>query len=487
MQEVAGSSPAGSIRKNAAAEEAGAKIAFMRGWGVLFGGALTAIVLAVASAHATSRAPARCGKLLPPSSGAYFGMMYPSEAAPDTGRISALAQETKTSPRFITYTVPWGARLTFPNEGIQRLWRAGYVPMVRLWTFPTLDYAPDALPQSSWPGPVPMSAIAAGKFDDQIRAFADAARASEIPLLLDIDNEMNNAHPWGGRYDGGGMATGYGDPSWPDGPEHYRDGYRRIVTIFREEGATNVTFFFQPDSVYGYGTGQYWEPFEQYKWYYPGDDYVDWMGFSLYSSPRWDTGANATFEEKLQTWHDPASPGPYVELTALGSRPIALNELGFNSMPSEDAKAQWVTDASAVIESGRYPRIAAVSWYGDATYVDSPWNADPLSSPTFEHAYSAAFSQPYYASPLQFSGDCLPAAPSHVVARRVGRTERITWSPSPNATAYEVRRDGKTIAKVAGAAFADRHASAGRRHAFTVRAANPLGAGPWSAAASTKP
>jgi len=77
-------------------------------------------------------------------------------------------------------------------------------------------------------------------------------------------------HPTG-RFDGGGV-TSFADPAWPDGPEHFRDGYRRFVDIYRHEGATNVTFFFHPDSVYGYMSGSYTERFEQYHWYYPADE-----------------------------------------------------------------------------------------------------------------------------------------------------------------------------------------------------------------------
>lgn len=95
---------------------------------------------------------------------------------------------------------------------------------------------------------------------------------------------MQAAHPWSGRYDGAG-ATSFGDPTWPDGPEHYRDAYRHIIDIFRQEGATNVTFVFQTNTIDGgYLPGSYWEPFQQMKHYYPGDDYIDWLGLSAAGS-----------------------------------------------------------------------------------------------------------------------------------------------------------------------------------------------------------
>jgi hypothetical protein len=436
--------------------------------------AAIAIAFAVCAVGATASrgtntvAPAACGKLLPPSSGVYFGLMHPQEwQPPDPDRIRRIEQLTGVTARFATFTIPWDLKLAFP-AGVKTMWQAGLVPMLRLFAFPTFDYFPNALPQSQWPGPYAMSAIASGTYDDQIRAFADAARATDIPILFDIDPEMNNAHPWGGRFDGGD-ATSYGDPAWPDGPEHFRDGYRRFVDIFRQEGATNVTFFFQPDTVYGYSAGSYTEPFEQYRWYYPGDDYVDWMALSVYGHPNKPDGSNESFEEKLATFHASDYGGGYAELAALGSRPIALAELGFDALPSEQAKAAWVEDASAVMQSGRYPRIAAVNWWADdGTGV---YNGDPSTSATFTAGFHAAFAQPYFAAVPQFSGDCRPLTPQGLRLKK----GTLSWRAVPNAASYEVYRGSKRVARTT-----QMSAGVGKAGTYRVRAVSVAGTGPFA-------
>lgn len=424
-------------------------------------------------------APARCGKLLAPEQqqGAYFGLMYPREWDVSPARIRSVELQVGRAVTFATFTIPWGTRLTFPRAQLLGLWKAGYIPLLRLFTFPTLDYDPSALPPSQYPGPIAMSAIASGTHDSELQAWAGAARATGIPILLDVDPEMNNAHPWGGRFDGAGVTTGYGDPSWPDGPEHYRDAYRRIVTIFRAEGATNVSFFFHPDTVFGYSADSYTEPFEQMRWYYPGDDYVDWIGLSVYSNPNKPDGSNTTFEEKLATFHAPGYAGTYSEITSLSSRPLAINELGLYATPSlttEQAKAQWVTAASAVIRSGRYPRIAAVNWWGDDA-TGSPWNGDPTRSPEFEAAFRSAFDQVYFNPRPRFSGDCTPPIPTGLTARAASHAVQLRWHGSDSTTAYEVWRSGKRIRVVTTTHLDDHSVKRRRTYVYRIRALNPLG------------
>lgn len=441
----------------------------MRIWrllGVMTFVAVVALTAATASAR-PSASSAACGKLQPPTSGVYFGMMHPQEwQSPNPVRLKILEQKTGVAARFATFTIPWGNRLAFPS-GVQELWRAGFVPWLRVFNFQTFDYDPAAPPKSRWPGPYSWSRIAAGEYDDQIRAFADAARNTDIPILFTIGTEVNNDHPWSGRFNGG-SATLFGDPSWPDGPEHFRDAYRHWVDIFRQEGATNVTFFFQVDTVFGYAAGSFTEPSEQYHWYYPGDDVVDWMSLSLYSAPNKPDGSNESFEEKLATFHAPDYVGSYNALAQLGPRPIALAELGFNRMPSEAAKAAWVRDAAAVMQSGRYPRIAAVNWWGDDN--PGPWYGDPSSSPELASAFHAAFAQPYFQAVPTFSGDCQPLTPANV--RRTGAT--LHWTAVPNAASYEVFRGSKRIGRTAAATF-----GVWMPGTYRVRGVNLIGPGPF--------
>jgi hypothetical protein len=322
-------------------------------------------------------------------------------------------------------------------------------------------------PQPALPGPFPNSAIAAGSQDDALRRYADAARATDIPIELVYDQEMQAAHPWGGRFDGGG-ATAFGDPNWPDGPEHFRDAYRHIIDIFRQEGATNVTFIFQTNTIDGgYLADSYWEPWEQMRFYYPGDDYIDWIGLSAYSEPFFNTGPPQTFEHKLLAGN--GYEGSYAEITRLSAKPLMINEMGLYRMPSEEAKAQWVKDAARVMQSGKFPRIRGLIWWGDKSgdYEGYP------SSPVFLAGFKQAFDQPFFDAKAQFSGDCHPLAP----ARARLRKRTLTWNPVANAASYEVWRASKKIKVTTATSL--RVAKPGP---YRVRGVNIVGFGPFTSA-----
>jgi len=387
-------------------------------------------------------------------------------AVSDVTTFQSLARRRVT---IAAWSISWHDGLRFPTSDVQALWRAGYVPQIRLYNVPVQDYAPGSQPVP--PGPISNSDIAAGKHDVELRRFAAAARATNIPIEFDYDAEMQAAHPWGGRFDGGGATAGYGDPLWPDGPEHYRDAYRRIIDIFRQEGATNVTFLFQTNTIDGgYVPGSYWEPWEAMRFYYPGDDYIDWLGLSAYSEPLFNVGAPQSFRSKL-LGGSPSYEGSYAEITALGSKPLMINEMGLYRMPSEQSKAQWVEDASVVLQSGAFPRIKGIVWWAQNKGGD--YDAYPSTSPTFLDGYKRAFDQPFYDARAQFTGNCAPLAPVRVTLKK--RT--LSWTAVPNAASYQVWRGQKKLASLTATSVRVQ-----KPGPFRVRGVNIVGFGPFSAA-----
>ncbi|TBL80494.1 copper amine oxidase [Paenibacillus thalictri] len=93
--------------------------------------------------------------------------------------------------------------------------------------------------------------------DEYVRRFAREAKASGIPVFLRYASEMNGAWvPW------------HGDP------QQYVEKFRLIHDIMKEE-APNVAMVWSPNFL----------PADSLDDYYPGDEYVDWVGFSLYATP----------------------------------------------------------------------------------------------------------------------------------------------------------------------------------------------------------
>ena len=167
----------------------------------------------------------------------------------------------------------------------------------------------------------PLSRIAKGDFDADLRAWAKDARASRVPMLVDFGPEMNgNWFPWSGVF----TAARRTDPS-------LQDRLPPRLDLFRDQGADNVGFAFHvnvrpaPD-----------EPWNDLAQYYPGDDYIDWIGLSAYGGvfPGYDW-------EPLRRALDEAYP----KLAALSpTKPIALLETGVIEERDKD-KAAWIRAA----------------------------------------------------------------------------------------------------------------------------------------------
>lgn len=187
---------------------------------------------------------------------------------------------------------------------------------------PVLD-----VPAAAYPGIPSVGDIVAGRYDDYIREFARAIRALESPVMLTLFGEFDNNAFYAFGPEGLHAAaddpdlpseldvpvasdlTGhYGDPHLADGPERVRDAFVRVIDIFDEEGVTGVRWFMYGSSGFmARGTeddqtqltpvvGEYNRPEN----YYPGDDYIDFVGKSLHHQGLDDL--RMRFEPAYEAW-----------------------------------------------------------------------------------------------------------------------------------------------------------------------------------------
>jgi glycosyl hydrolase family 26 len=435
---------------------------------------LALVALGVLPVNATRAvAPqAACGKLLPPESGIYFGaapdfVSDPKRLEGDTVTTEAIRQFDDEAGRravWSEFDQHWFEGLDFPWQKVLTAWRAGKIPFVRMWPHAGSPFGVGNPPEQ-YPGAYALQNIIDGMFDPQLKAWADTARDSNIPILAEFGTEANASEPWTGKWNGGGETTGYGDPTLPDGPERFRDAYRHIVTLFRAEGATNVTWFFHV--VQQFMPEPPWNTFSNL---YPGDDYVDWLALSTYGLPNLPDGSIMSFEQALQTFHDPAYPGTYADLASLGSKPLALVEVGVSEYPM---KPDWIRGMFSTLASGRYPRIAGIAWW-QSTDVATRFDTSAAALQAFHDGAQS----PLFDAKPRFSGTCTPAAPSGTRVVRHGKTVTISWLPLADATSYEVWRGSARLGATTSTRFAVR---APRRSSYRIRALDSLGPGPFAA------
>lgn len=95
-----------------------------------------------------------------------------------------------------------------------------------------------------------------GEYDPVIKEYSRWAKTVDRPIYLRIGYEFDGAHNQ--------ME-----------PDEYVKAYRRIVDIMRAEGVTNVAYIW-----HSYAAPTY-KGYPLADWY-PGDEYVDWVGISLF-------------------------------------------------------------------------------------------------------------------------------------------------------------------------------------------------------------
>lgn len=292
----------------------------------------------------------RSGKIVPLSGRIYQGAFADFGGTEDVVTQKALdSWEDKIGRKIgiATFSLNWGKDIAYPWKALTIIHKHGATPLVRLMPRANFDS-----PQQGVTPKYSLASIIAGRWDAPLRRLARKFKAFDTPVFMDFAPEMNgNWFHWGGKWNGGAKTTGYGDPSIPDGPERFRDAYRHIIDIFRAEGARKVTWIFHVDS-YDIGT----KGPNAIKHYYPGSQYIDWLGLSFY-------GAHET-DQKMVPFTDVMAEA-YRSLTDLdASKPIFLSEFGASEITADPlAKARWIKEAGQVIASQKFAKIRAISYW----------------------------------------------------------------------------------------------------------------------------
>jgi beta-mannanase len=180
-----------------------------------------------------------------------------------------------------------------------------------------------------------LRAIASGKFDWYIRAYAEGVRRYGGPLFLRPMHEMDGYwYPW--------SAFSRGNT-----PREFVAVWRRMHDIFREVGATNATWVW---SVNHYSVPHV--PKNRIERYWPGSAYVDWVGVS---------GLNPGPVRNPYRWEsfDRVNRPRYLELLRF-HKPVMIAETASPEIGGD--KAQWIgTMFGSILQ--QYPKVGALMWF----------------------------------------------------------------------------------------------------------------------------
>jgi hypothetical protein len=328
----------------------------------------------------TAEAPSGPRRLVLPAQGLYTGAYIDFGEREDTVTLEAIEGFEKMVGKqqaIVASSSYWGEQ-SFPTANVNLIWRHGSIPLV-FWSPWDRPYEEDRGPDR-----FSLTSIVEGKWDAYLDAWGDAARAFGQPLLVSFGNEANGSwFPWSGAFYGGEKPVPGSEPKRYEGPETFKKAYRHVVDRVRARGAVNVQWVFH---VMNYSIPMdTWNLADQY---YPGPDYVDWLGLSVYGQ---------------QFAGDPWSPfpplleWPYKELGMLDpNKPIMVAEWGVGEFPQTGDKARFISDAFAMMKT--CPRLkAAVFWHERWQNDDESYsNLRVNSSPEALAAYRRGVADPAY-------------------------------------------------------------------------------------------
>ncbi len=211
--------------------------------------AIAAVAIAFTGARFTilPSPPPSAHASLPPQLTSYLGV-FEKGSPPGYQRIAEFAKAAGKQPNLVGYYSGWAE--PFHLSFSQAIFRRGETPYVQI--DPTF---------------ASVAGIAAGFYDTYLSSYADSVRGFGHSVVIGFGHEMNDT-----RY-----TWGYGHvPALT-----FVTAWRHIVTLFRAEGAENVTWLWtlQADSPQ---TG----PIEDW---WPGKSYVTWVGIDGYYQHPADT------------------------------------------------------------------------------------------------------------------------------------------------------------------------------------------------------
>lgn len=172
-----------------------------------------------------------------------------------------------------------------------------------------------------------------------------------VPVMVRLFHEMNGDwSTW--------CASSYGRETW-----RFRVAWRRIVDLFREQGATNVVWVWCPNA------GSHPDAGWNSKWeYWPGDAYVDWVGVDGYS---WgDLDWRGVWADVLD---DVVQPHPHAadDRSHSGAQPVIICE----TASAPEVRVRYVTDAFTDLRARR--QVRGVMWFDQPK--ERAWHVDAVA------------------------------------------------------------------------------------------------------------
>ena len=194
-------------------------------------------------------------------------------------------------------------------------------------------------PSSDWnwdrPSGTVTSQIASGVYDTYIRQEAIRCKNADYPIIIRFGHEMNG--DWAG---------------WGVNPTTFKQAWIKVVSIFHEENVNNVKFFWCAN--YADTGGRVFQD------YYPGDEYVDYVGIDIYANSDW----NWWWDPEVQIGNQFGNV-----YDTYPNKPFIIGEWGCTGIISDAQNVEFVNGMFDAIEK-RSRIVGLFHWHAEDWKVD---------------------------------------------------------------------------------------------------------------------
>ncbi len=240
-----------------------------------------------------------------------------------------------------------------------------------------------SIPMITWQPPGSLDNIINGNEDVYIIPFAANTVSYGKPIFIRFGHEMNgNWYTWSGSRNGSDEAA----------TNKYINAWKHVHDIFNNAGATNVNWVWCVNRISVPD-----EPWNAPEKYYPGDNYVDWVGFDGYagisSSDNDPTKQFSTIYSTLESLYP--------------NKPMMIGEMACGTFDAT-TKPEWISKVFYDIEH-QWTNIKLYVWFninktGQAS-TESDWTVDssgtsPVCLASFEAAMNNENNDYYYYSSI---------------------------------------------------------------------------------------
>jgi hypothetical protein len=218
-------------------------------------------------------------KIALPAPGNFYQGVYPGDItildqSAGLAEINAYEQAAGKSVAWVYFSSEWGKDRKFPLSTAEMVHQLKKTPFIRLLLRTNLEQG------HADPG-FTLERIIRGDFDPDQREWARGARLFGGPLLVEYGTEVNGDwFPWNSQWNTG-FQDDDGVVTLSTGQGRFKGAYRHIISIFRQEGAANISWVFHVNSEDKPSV-----PWNRLEDYYPGDNWIDWIGVSVYGAQK---------------------------------------------------------------------------------------------------------------------------------------------------------------------------------------------------------